>query len=172
MAEEAFFGVVGIRNASNTLLAIRNNLEHPETAAPFIYNQLEEAYDRKFDDWNGYLVETGTLRDSLTESGGPYAIRRAHNQAIEFGTSLPYARFHWKALLDLHGDTEGRMAEGMAAYFAAEAGTKWANPQSFGGSMMRWAQFLDDEDTTEQDEDPGSGGISFSALRPSRFSRR
>jgi hypothetical protein len=40
---EQFLQTIGIRNAANTLFAIRNNLEDPEAAAPFVYNQLEEA---------------------------------------------------------------------------------------------------------------------------------
>src|SRR5215469_10515180 len=38
-------------------------------------------------------VLTGALRDSLTTSGSPDAIRRVTNSALEFGSSLYYAKF-------------------------------------------------------------------------------
>jgi hypothetical protein len=34
----------------------------------------------------------GSLRDSLTQPNADGAIRQAHAQAAEFGTSVPYAR--------------------------------------------------------------------------------
>lgn len=151
MAEQ-FLQTIGIRNAANTLFAVRNNLEDPEAAAPFVYNQFEEHFDRKFDDWGGYLVDSGLLRDSLTNSSSEFAIRRAHNQAIEFGTAVPYARFHAGALLDLPADTDERVTQGMASYFSREQ-SGWAHPMSFGGSLMRWGSFLDEHDDQEQPDD-------------------
>lgn len=167
---ERFIQTIGIHNAANTLFAVRNNLEDPEAAAPFVYSQFEEHFDRKFDDWNGYLVDTGVLRASLTDESAEFAIRRAHNQAIEFGTSLPYARFHARALLHIPADTEERVTQGMASYFSREQ-SGWAHPMSFGGSLLRWGSFLDEHDDEAQTDDPESGQIGFSGTRSSRFGR-
>jgi hypothetical protein len=38
------------------------------------------------------VVHSGRLRDSLTQPNADGAIRQAHAQAAEFGTSVPYAR--------------------------------------------------------------------------------
>jgi hypothetical protein len=107
--------VIGRWNLENTLTAIRHRLENPEGAAQQVYRVFEHEYDRKFAEWNGYLVDTGALKDSLTWDG-PHALREAHHLAIEFGTKLPYARFHQGALLDIRRDVYDEVADALADY--------------------------------------------------------
>jgi phage gpG-like protein len=40
------------------------------------------------------LVATGALRDSLTSSSAPGAVRSISREAFRFGTSVDYARYH------------------------------------------------------------------------------
>jgi hypothetical protein len=108
--------VIGRYNAQNTLNAIVERLEYPELAAGFVYEVLEEEYDRKFRDWGGWLVDSGRMAASLTSDSSPDAVRRAHQNAIEFGSTVPYARFWSGPLLDISDRAEAEVTEAMADF--------------------------------------------------------
>lgn len=62
-----------------------------------VWAPLSESYRR----WKvrrypgrGVLVRTGRLYSSLTRAGGTDAIRKVTARRMEFGTAVPYARFH------------------------------------------------------------------------------
>lgn len=121
--------VIGRFNAQNTLNAIVGRLEHPELAGSFVYEILEEEYERKFRDWGGFLVDSGRLAFSLTSSASPDALRQAHHGAIEFGSETPYARFWGRPLLDISERAEREVSEVMAEYFVPEHTAEEALPK-------------------------------------------
>jgi hypothetical protein len=64
-------------------------LDH-EPAFDEVMSVLERSEERLFDAWNGRYVDTGATKASLTQPDADGAIREAHAQSAEFGTSIPY----------------------------------------------------------------------------------
>lgn len=58
-----------------------------------VQKMLEEGEERLFNRYGGKYVDTGALKDSLTQPRANKAIREAHAQHLDFGTALYYARF-------------------------------------------------------------------------------
>jgi hypothetical protein len=81
---------------------------------------LREGYRQKFDDWRGWLVDAGALMKSLTDDGAAGALREAHHDEIEFGSTVSYARFHRGALLDITPKMERDLGEVLADHYAPE----------------------------------------------------
>lgn len=60
--------------------------------------QLKEATrerKRRAGNDNGAMVATGRLRNSLTKASGRGARRRAAKTVMRFGTTVPYAKYHY-----------------------------------------------------------------------------
>lgn len=55
---------------------------------------LERGEERIFEKLRGKYVDTGHLKESLTQSDATDAVREAHAQHLDFGTATWYARFH------------------------------------------------------------------------------
>jgi hypothetical protein len=73
------------------LEGIEERILELEPAFDEVMGVLESSERRLFDSYNGRYVDTGDLRDSLTEPHADGAIRELHHDGAEFGSSIPYA---------------------------------------------------------------------------------
>lgn len=92
-------GMQGLMEARGMFLAIGGALEDTEAVGPVIFEALNRQYERKFNDWNGYMVETGATKAAWTQNEAPGAIRNIFPESIEFGSDIAYNRYHYKELL-------------------------------------------------------------------------
>lgn len=135
-----YLSLEGVEGALEMLATSTLRLEDMRLAAPIVNQMLSVAYQRRWAAWDGWLYESGRLHDSFTDSFSNDAIRQAHWDAIEYGSSVPYARFHQGALLEVDAKMEIDMAEAMADYFEGarvirghyRAGS-WVRPHVRGG---------------------------------------
>lgn len=114
--------VIGVEEAVGMLGESAANLESMVRAQPMINQILSIHYVRKWRDWQGFLYDTGRLMASWTDtslSSGGDALRRAHIDRIEYGSSVWYGAF-WshKILDDIGGKTTMDVSEAMADYYA------------------------------------------------------
>lgn len=110
-------GIQGLREARGMLLAIGGRLEDPAGMASVVFPMLEREYVKRFDRWYPRMYDTGDLRHSLTEEHANGAIREIHLDSIDFGTSIPYAKFHWRKLLAHSPGLDDRIVTALAAYY-------------------------------------------------------
>lgn len=113
--------VIGLEEAVEMVDNAAIKLDDMRLAQPLINQILSILYVRRWRDWNGYLYETGRLQRSwtdtaLTASGD--ALRRAHTDRIEYGSSVPYGRFHAEAILANDRMMSVDLPEAMADYYA------------------------------------------------------
>jgi hypothetical protein len=89
---------------------------------------IEDGETRLFASFRGKYVRTGALRASLTQPTANGAIRRAHHDELEFGTSIFYAKFQKKrnskkpVVLELKPRTRRAVAEHILEYIIEPAG--------------------------------------------------
>ena len=104
--------VVGVENVVGGLDQVANNLGPVRMTETFaeVNEALEEYHARTYGrgkrdlpqtlerhpDSDGHLSETGALRDSLSRTGAPGAIRRVGPDFAEFGTTVWYGVFAQK----------------------------------------------------------------------------
>lgn len=110
----------GVEEAAAMLEGIAFNLGDLRAAESYVDSALNQAYRQRWAEWGGFLRDSGRLERSFTSDQSGDALRTAHHDSIEFGSTVPYARFWGKALLDLSSRDVERLAEGMADYFALE----------------------------------------------------
>jgi hypothetical protein len=120
----------GIREAGEVLLATAGALNNVAAGAPLVYRILNDEYRQKFRNWEGrgrdgkdYMVQTGKTRQAWTSSqteSGNGAIRRAHGATVEYGSSIFYNKFHWRALTAHSSHLDDLLAETMADYFVPD----------------------------------------------------
>lgn len=84
---------VGLDGAVDRLAGVEGRLQNIAPVGRRVFSELEAGERRHFERLNGRYVDTGLTRDSLTQSGHENAIREAHHDELEFGTSVWYARF-------------------------------------------------------------------------------
>ena len=122
-------GVQGLLEAERLLLAIGNNIKNPQRAAPAVFDILNADQRRKFDNWRGkgnnppgsdYMVETGDTRSAWTINWAYGSIRQVHGKSIEFGSSIYYNRFHWRALSRYGRLVPAQLAEVFAEHFVPD----------------------------------------------------
>lgn len=82
---------VGARNAANNLEGIARRMTRLQPAFREVTRVLEAGEERVFA--GGKFTDTGALRNSLTQPHANGAIREIHGDSLEFGTSIPYARY-------------------------------------------------------------------------------
>jgi hypothetical protein len=87
--------------------AIRG-LRHPGPAMAGEFPILEAEEQHIFDALHGRYVDTGRTMRSLTEPGGPDAVRVVTSDELIFGTSVPYAPYLTKE------EAEGKHTGGSA----------------------------------------------------------
>jgi hypothetical protein len=85
-----------------------------------IDDTLNQEYEQKFREWQGWLVDTGALRESLTDDHALGALREAHLDEVDFGSQIAYARFHSRALLDVTPTLQTDVSEAVADYYAGD----------------------------------------------------
>ena len=120
----------GIREAGEVLLACVSALNNASRSAPLVYRILNDEYRSKFRNWEGhgrggkdYMVETGKTREVWTspqQRSGGGAIREAHGNKIEYGSSIFYNKFHWRALTAHSAKVDHLITEAMAEFFVPE----------------------------------------------------
>lgn len=84
---------VGIDKTADDLELISDRMRDSRLAFLQVIPVLESGEERHFRSLRGKYVDTGALRDSLTQGTANGAIREAHGDQLIFGTSLHYARF-------------------------------------------------------------------------------
>jgi hypothetical protein len=112
--------IFGLGEAEMMLTRIAHNLSDVRGAKPAVDESLSQAYEERFRRWNGFMVDTGKTKEVWTskqnESGND-AIRLAHFDAIEYGSSVWYNTFHAKALLRVTPTMRVKISELMLAHF-------------------------------------------------------
>ena len=83
--------VIGEEHLRRTCAGISGRLENHTAGMGAQIRRLEGTESELFSE--GQYVRTGALRDSLTRSGAAGAVRRVHGSELEFGSSIPYAKF-------------------------------------------------------------------------------
>jgi hypothetical protein len=114
------FKVTGIESTTRMLQGLVDRLRDPSGAQRPVDKALNAAYRARFDSWHGYLVDTGRLRASFTDDGATGAVRRVGHDSVEFGSDVPYARFHSGSLLRITPAMTDAMAEVLAEYAVSE----------------------------------------------------
>jgi hypothetical protein len=123
MKDALDFQALGVNEAVEMLETVALHVHDMRGVEDSIDDALSQGYKRQFADWGGWLVDTGRLRASLTENASPDALREAHLDAVEFGSTTPYARFHASALLNVTPRVERDVAETVADYYVRDADT-------------------------------------------------
>jgi hypothetical protein len=113
--------VVGLEDAVEMFEDAAIKLVDMREAQPLINQLLSILYVRRWQEWGGYLYDTGRLmrswtETSLTSSGD--ALRRAHFDTVEYGSSVPYGRFHASKILATDRQLMVELPEAMADYYA------------------------------------------------------
>jgi hypothetical protein len=85
--------LLGAQKAAHDLSGIAARLDDATAIMRREAHVLEVAERGTFAELDGRYVDTGTTLRSLTLPDAPYAIRRATRSALEFGTSVRYARY-------------------------------------------------------------------------------
>lgn len=84
---------LGFEQAGHDLMKIAERMLNARPAWEAIEQILEKGEERIFDRWKGRYVLTGALKESLTQKDATDALRRAHAEQLEFGTTVWYAHF-------------------------------------------------------------------------------
>lgn len=84
----------GFKEASTKLKKVSFRMRNARPAFELISELMEQSVERAFTKLRGKYVDTGALKDSLTQSTANDAIREAHMDGLDFGTQVWYARFH------------------------------------------------------------------------------
>jgi hypothetical protein len=112
---------IGLADAVEMLEDTAIKLEDMRNAQPLVNQILSILYVRRWRQWNGYLYDTGRLMRSWTEtslnSSGD-ALRRAHADRVEYGSSVPYGRFYAERILATDRMMTIDLPEAMADYYA------------------------------------------------------
>jgi hypothetical protein len=69
--------ITGIGGALDMLGGVEHRLDHLDEAQEPIDEALNAEYRKRFSAWNGYLVDTGALRESLTDDSANGALRQS-----------------------------------------------------------------------------------------------
>lgn len=85
--------LIGVGKIRNDLRTLMERLATPEAMMAQQIEILEESERAIFEAHGGRYVQTGALRDSLTQSSADNAIRRQLGGTLEFGTGVWYAKF-------------------------------------------------------------------------------
>lgn len=85
--------LVGGKEAEHDLDGIAERMRDAKPAFELVEKILEAGEERHFNSLKGRYVLTGALKESLTNGDANGAIREAHADELEFGTSIYYARF-------------------------------------------------------------------------------
>jgi hypothetical protein len=88
--------VEGLDKAQLKLRGFARRMVLPQPALEAGVKVIEAGEEDLFTGFGGKFIRTGALRESLTQSDARGAIRRAHGEAIEFGSSIWYAHFQKK----------------------------------------------------------------------------
>lgn len=96
MARPLFFEIqaFGFNEATGKLKRVALRMVNAQPAWKSIEEILEAGEERIFTRFRGKYVDTGALKESLTQSSANDAIRDAHAFGLDFGTSVWYARYH------------------------------------------------------------------------------
>jgi hypothetical protein len=81
----------GIEKAEADTRAVGARLLDLQPAYEAIFGAVERGEERRFDELGGKYVDSGDLKASLTQSDALGAIREAHAEYADFGSSIPYA---------------------------------------------------------------------------------
>lgn len=94
MATQVFdIQAIGFDQAAKHLGIVGMRLRNARPAWELIEEILEAGEERVFRAARGRYVDTGALKDSLTQGSANAAIRDAHADSYDFGSGLYYARF-------------------------------------------------------------------------------
>jgi hypothetical protein len=85
--------LLGAEKADRDLIGISERLARPELTLRREMRVLETAEAGTFAQLGGRYVATGATMRSLVSPEAPHAIRRTLPNSLEFGTSVPYARY-------------------------------------------------------------------------------
>jgi hypothetical protein len=85
--------ILGTEKLTATTAAIGGRLEDLSPGFEQILPAMEAAERSVFASLGGKYVLTGRLEASLTEPSGQDAVRRVTASSLEFGSSVPWARF-------------------------------------------------------------------------------
>lgn len=130
------FQTLGIAEAVEMVSTSALALEDMRVAQPIVNQMLSAAYIKRWARWGGYLYDTGRLERSFTETSRTGdALRRAHVDSIEYGSSVPYARFYSGQLLEVDNAMINDMATALADFYAGHRvvrghmrGGSWVKP--------------------------------------------
>lgn len=84
---------IGVDQTERRLNAVERRMRDARPAFEKVARILESGEQRHFNSLKGRYVDTGALKASLTQPNANGAIRKAHRDELEFGTSIFYARF-------------------------------------------------------------------------------
>lgn len=114
--------VTGRYNAMRTVAVLGHRLRHTELAAPQIFRMLETFYESQFATgfgrYRGYMVDTGRTWAAWTTETDD-SIRLKHF-GIEFGSDIPYNRFHQNVLLHIPRWLDDLISEILADFLVPE----------------------------------------------------
>jgi len=111
--------VIGAEEAVEMFTESAVKLEDMRYAQPLINQLLSITYHRKWRAWNGYLYDTGRLMRSWTAlTRTTDALRSAHYDHVEYGSSVPYGRFYSGQILEVNSKGVMDVTEAMADYYA------------------------------------------------------
>jgi hypothetical protein len=106
--------VVGAEQAADYFEQVADNAGDLTPAMDAGIRELEIGHRIKFGRMGGRYVETGRFMASLTSDSAD-AIRRTSANGLDFGTSVPYARF-LPPILIREGKPFSLIAEGVAGH--------------------------------------------------------
>ena len=109
---------LGIDGALQMLEGSAHSLSDMRQAEPIVQQLLYVMYSRRWARWGEHLYETGRLRESFTDAASSDAIREAHWDKIEYGSTVPYASIYSDELLKVDAKSEADLADAMADYYA------------------------------------------------------
>lgn len=87
------FKAIGFKKAQSDLRQMGARARSPQPAFKAIFAPLEESHAELFASLGGKYVDTGALRDSLTQPNANGALREIHGAEMQFGSTLDYAVF-------------------------------------------------------------------------------
>jgi hypothetical protein len=111
----------GFEIASTWLRGVSLRVLDHSPAYETMIRVLEGAEQELFNSLGGRYVDTGRTLESLTQSGSPDAIRKIHDNELDFGTEVPYAVFlNDPPILVLHDVEEQSAAERIMQFIVGE----------------------------------------------------
>src|SRR4051794_7723332 len=113
------FEALGVDEAESMLDEIARHLSDLQGAEDQFDAALRSAYTLRWREWAGELFASGRLFRSFTSmQGGGDALRKAHIDSVEFGSTVPYARFHSGRLLEITPRMQEAITTAVADYYA------------------------------------------------------